>query len=90
MVGHAFAQPQVDEAPEHQVPRQLLLQARVAQAIPALLQQGLEHQQRRPCRLALLLGMDARHLLFYRFPVDQLVDTIQFFQRFVALYEGIA
>jgi hypothetical protein len=30
VVGYAIAQPQVDEAPEHQVPRQLLFQARVA------------------------------------------------------------
>jgi hypothetical protein len=49
-----------------------------------------EHQQRRPSRLALLLGMDAGHLLFYRFPVDQSVDVVQLFQGLVMLDEGLA
>ncbi len=90
VVGYALAQPQVDEAPEHQVPRPLLFQARAAQAIPAFQQQGLEHQQRRPSLLALLFGMDSRHLLFYRLPVNQPVDAVEFFQGLVVFDEGIA
>jgi hypothetical protein len=49
-----------------------------------------EHQQRRPRRFALLLGMGARHLLFYRLPVDQLVDAVQLFQGYMVLDEGVA
>jgi hypothetical protein len=55
-----------------------------------LQQQGLEHQQRRPRLLTLLLGMDAVHLLFYFPPINQLVDVVQFLQRFMVLDKGIA
>ena len=53
-------------------------------------QQSLEHQQRRPGLLALLFGMDPRHLMFHQFPADQLVDAVQLFQGCVVLDEGIA
>jgi hypothetical protein len=49
-----------------------------------------EHQQRRPRRLALFLGMDARHLLLYRFPIYQLVDAVQLFQGCMVLDKGVA
>ncbi len=34
--------------------------------------------------------MDAGHLLLYFPPINQRVDTVQFFQGFVVLDEGIA